>query len=220
MKNTAIRIVIVISLVVVGHLMFYAVLAGVGQADVKLPARGIDTIPMQFGGWQGTPEELEAKIFVNTGARDVITRKYLDRHGHRIAAFVALCTSSQGLYHSPTNCYRTQGWNLLEISRPVLKTKTRPDTPVSLSAWEKEGDRIYVLYWYELGDHTLFERSDMLTVRWAMLGKRVWPPMYKVLLQTSAPDADTAKAWLFELAASLRTELSQLDAAPVAAPGQ
>ena len=218
MKNTAVRIAIVILVVVTVHLGFYVVRAGTRPAEVKLPGRSLESIPRQIGGWQGSPEELNHEIFVNTGAREVLPRRYLNRQGQRVSAFVALYTNAEeGVYHSPTNCYRSSGWNLLEISRPLLKTKGRPDTPVSFSTWEQKGDRIYVLYWYELGDYTLFERSDLLKVRWGMLGKRVWPPMYKVLLQTSAPDAETARTRLLEFAEVIRTTIPELDAEP--APG-
>ncbi len=40
------------------------------------------------------------------------------------------------------------------------------------------------MFWYRLGDYTLFERWDMGKVRWAMRGQKSWPPMVKVLLQT------------------------------------
>jgi len=42
---------------------------------------------------------------------------------------------------------------------------------------------VIVAYWYEVGDHTMYERQDLLPTQWAMFGKTKWPVMFKVLLE-------------------------------------
>ena len=90
-----------------------------------------------------------------------------------------------GLYHSPTNCYRSSGWRMVEDSKiERADPRRQPPQRVYLATWEKRGDSILVAYWYRLGDYTLFQRWDMFWVRLAMRGQATWPPMVKVLLQT------------------------------------
>ena len=44
-------------------------------------------------------------------------------------------------------------------------------------------EKVMVVYWYEVGDYTMYERHDLLKTQWAMRGKRQWPVMFKVLLE-------------------------------------
>ena len=51
-----------------------------------------------------------------------------------------------------------------------------------------------VAYWYEVGDHTMFERQDLLKTQWAMFGKTKWPVMFKVLLEMPAGDTEQTRS--------------------------
>ena len=62
-----------------------------------------------------------------------------------------------------------------------------------------------------LGEHTLFERSDLLRVRWALQGQTTWPPMYKVLLQVPANAPDVNRSKILELAGLLREAIGELN---------
>ena len=75
-----------------------------------------------------------------------------------------------------------------------LKAPNRPDTTISVSTWVTRsgdsGEKVIVAYWYEVGDHTMFERMDLLKTQWAMCGKTKWPVMFKVLLEMPAGETD------------------------------
>ncbi|MGA2030840.1 MAG: exosortase C-terminal domain/associated protein EpsI, partial [Thermoguttaceae bacterium] len=147
-----------------------------------------------------------------TEAASSITRSYQDSNGHAISMHLALFDDpDRGVYHSPTNCYRAQGWARLGGRDVSLQVPGRPTIQVRLSTWQREGDKILVLYWYELGENVLFERIDMGAVRWKMRGRATWPPMVKVLLQTSAAEAGLAQSQLLQIAAQIRQWVGQMD---------
>ncbi len=90
-----------------------------------------------------------------------------------------------------------------------MTAENRPDSELSLSTWDKEkdGTKHVVAFWYELGDHTLFERDDLAPWKgtlWSMYGKPKWPVMFKVLIEASGADTDQAKADVLEMARSVR----------------
>ena len=71
--------------------------------------------------------------------------------------------------------------------RQPLKAANRPDTKISvIDLGEETSEKVIVAYWYEVGDHTMYERQDLLKTQWAMFGKTKWPVMFKVLLEMPA----------------------------------
>jgi hypothetical protein len=214
MNSMAGRLAMVITLVVAVQLGFYAVRLGTQPPEVKLPARGIETIPREFGNWQSEEEAFDPRIFAGTEADATLSRKYKDLSGHKVSTFVALYTKFiDGLYHSPSNCYVSNNWTQLDSVKLPLKTPNRPEINVSVSTWERKGLRVLVVYWYEIGDHVLFDRKDYVPVQWAMRGRKTWPPMYKVLLQAPAEsDVELVQSRLLDVAAFVRDALGKLDA--------
>ena len=97
---------------------------------------------------------------MNTGANVTVERLYRDPDGAPAQA-VLLATYNDpdaGVYHAPTNCYRSNGWRLVEDSKVDVPV---PGGPASGSAFRPGKTRTrpsWSLYWYRLGDYTLFER--------------------------------------------------------------
>lgn len=208
MRSITVRLGIVVAMVVLVHLGFSVV--GVDN-EVQLPARSVNEFPLQWGAWQGKSVELDPKVFARTGAHETADRKYQDPLGREVSLHFALFTRfAEGLLHSPMNCYRDNGWSLIEESRVPVKVANRPDINVSVSTWELKGEKALVLYWYELGDHVLYGRGDLATVVWDMRSRPKWPPMYKVLLQTTATDAES-RAKLLEIAAGVRQWIGPME---------
>lgn len=210
-NNLVSRLAIVISIVLVVHGGFYVVRAGTTPPEVLIPDQTVHELPRQLGNWQGEDGQLDPKIFARTGAYDAVDRYYQDSSGNKISLFVALYTNpSEGLYHSATNCYRSSGWTMISESRMPLKTKGRPDISVSVSMWELKGERILVVFWYELGDYTLFERVDLAKVRWALRGQKTWPPTYKILLQIPAAEPELAQGRILDIAGNIHEWIGKL----------
>ena len=85
---------------------------------------------------------------------------------------------------APTNCYRSNGWRLVERVEGGRADPRRRRNGSACRPGRSKGETVLVVFWYRLGDYTLFERWDMGKVRWAMRGQKSWPPLVKVLLQT------------------------------------
>ncbi|MGA2618512.1 MAG: exosortase C-terminal domain/associated protein EpsI [Thermoguttaceae bacterium] len=219
MRITAVRLAMVAALVVLFEIGAHLAPTLFRPKEVDMPAAGLETIARRFGSWSGTDEELGSEQFTRSEAQQAVARKYRDLMGRQISFLAALYANpAQGLYHSPTNCYRSNGWTRLSQQLVTFATKGRPEITASLSTWEKTGDRVLVLYWYELGDHILFERGDLFPVQLSMVGRKRWPPMYKVLLET--PASGSAQAQLLEFAGFVRESIGALAAAkaPAAEP--
>jgi EpsI family protein len=220
MNSIVSRLAFLIALVAAVHCGFIVIRAGTQNAQVRLPTRSLHELPVSLGNWRGEDTELDPNIFVGTGAREALARSYTDRSGQSASLFLALYDDpGAGVYHTPFNCYRAQGWtNISEVRMPV-ECPGRPTIFVSLSTWRKSGlQQIQVLCWYEMGEHVLFDRIDWSGGLWFWRGVRfkfrgltTWPPMYKVLLEAQDTDSLTSHR-LVELAASLRGWLGELSA--------
>jgi EpsI family protein len=216
MNGSAIRLLATAALVFLTYL-------GVDQTKklLKLPPAGqlpvdIAQLPMKLGDWQGEDRELDPKTFDATGADLAVYREYHDNEGHAVDVLLGLYRTDPdaGVYHAPTNCYRSNGWRLIDdsmIDVPISKTASQR---VHLSTWDKQSETIYVMFWYRLGDYTLFERWDMGGVRWKMRGQASWPPLVKILLQTPVTQRDEfhCKARIQEVAAQVQRWLNQPNA--------
>jgi len=172
--------------------------------EVQLPSWTFHEMPLQFGDWRGEDTELDPKITAAVGAAPgrIVDRNYQDRLGHVVSMHTAMFDDPvEGVYHSPLNCYRANGWELKENTREELRLSDDLAIPVSLTTWQREGSRALVVYWYQLGEHVLFGRLDLgIKVRWSLAGKPKWPALVKVMLQIDAADLEEVKATILSFA--------------------
>jgi len=196
MSNTAMRIFAGAILVVLIYCANRAVEAKLKVPRAQPASLELESMPTKLARWRGKQTSLDAEVFAATGADSIINRVYRDDSGRTVAAHLALYSDPDvGIYHSPVNCYRGSGWRLIENFRDSLARPDGSSIPVSLSTWQRDGQRIVVLYWFQLAEHVLFDRYEMAKVRWRMRNLETWPSMTKVLLQTSAGgDVAGAKA--------------------------
>ena len=124
----------------------------------------------------------------------IVNRIYRDEAAHGISLHTAsFCDPADGVFHSPLNCYRLSGWRKLGESRETVKVADDLSIAVSLTRWEKEDEKILVAYWYQLGEHVLYDRLDLGGIRWAMRGQPTWPVLIKVMVQLPMTDFDETK---------------------------
>ena len=214
MANTAIRLLIASGLVVLLYLGTSLVRSGKAVIG-ELPERDFQEMPLQFGPWRGEEVELDPRVFMRTGADIVVDRAYRDDTPHPVSVHVALFRDPDvGIFHSPMNCYRVNGWQVEEGARVELQVADNSSIPVSLTTWKREGERILVMYWYQLGEHVVFDRWDLGKVRLKMAGGKTWPALIKVLMQTSAPDLEEAEVRMRGLAAHVHNWVSEPDRGP------
>ncbi len=186
--GTTARLLTVAVIIVVVQLVSLQVRATLEPGEIAMPDWSLEELPMELGDWRGEPTELDERIFRQIGADAVADRAYHDRAGNVVTAHTALFQDfDEGIgIHYPANCYRTAGWHRLDFEKRELKVPGAPPLPVEISTWEREGQRVKVLYWYSLGEHTIFGRWDLGQARLALRGRAVWPPMVKVMMQTAA----------------------------------
>jgi EpsI family protein len=185
MNNTAVRI-FVVAVLAAGVYLAAIVVGGAGRPPkVRMPSRDLHELPRQLGSWTGVDQDLDRRTFNAIGAKVVVDRLYKDQRGNGVLLHTAVFDDPQeGVYHSPMNCYRSSGWNKLDEARVPLDPSDPESILVDTSIWEREGQKILVVYWYELGEHVLYGRLDLGAVRFAMRNEREWPALVKVMLQT------------------------------------
>lgn len=164
----------------------YIVQAGVQVSDAELPSWNITDLPLQLGDWKGKNTELDERLFRATGAHAVVNRLYTNDSGMVVSLHLAIFTDpNEGIWHSPVNCYLSSGWIRLEDEKLALPGTSDENAIVSLSMWKKSSEKACITYWFQLGEHRLYSRYDLGTVRWKMRGLK-WPALIKVLIHTSA----------------------------------
>jgi EpsI family protein len=165
--------------------------------EVEMPSWTVQEIPQQLGNWRGEEARLDPEIAVATGAEIIANRNYRDPRGHAVVLHTAMFKNpAAGIAHTPSICYRTSGWKLLNQSFENIQVSNDLAIPVKLMLWEREGESILVVCWYQLGSLVLYERLDMAEVRWQLRGQRKWPMLTKVMLQIPAADLDDARTTL------------------------
>ncbi len=177
--------------------------------DPRIPITDFPrTINVPTGTWEGKDAQLDARTFNETQAETAVSRSYTKQNLRLSFLLAEYKSPHDGLYHNPMNCYHTHGFTLEDETKLPLQAPNRPDSVLSVSTWSGNGERVIVAYWYEVGDHTMFERQDLLKTQWAMRGKSRWPIMFKVLLEIPAGDSEQskgeAKAELLGMAQSVR----------------
>lgn len=210
MGNTATRLWIVTVLVAVAYGATYLVQTGMELPEVKLPDWTFHDMPQQLGTWLGEDTELDPKITAAVGAEAVVDRNYRNEREHSITVHTAIFIDpTMAVYHTPMSCYKSAGWELVEEGQMHLQFGEQTNVAVSLTTWEKEGQRILVAYWYKLGKHVFLTRLSLGQARWAMRGQDSWPATIKVMLQTSVNNPDDAKTDIADLAEQIGKWIDQ-----------
>ena len=215
MGNIMVRMGVVIGILVAAQVGF-AVVGHMTHPAVVEPQRPLAEFPLvvnlpTMGTWDGKNATLDERSFNESEADLAVSRLY-SKEGRNIKFLLAEYKEPRkGLYHNPMNCYHTQGFALLgDEERQPLKAVNRPDTDVSVTTWMRTGEKVIVAYWYEVGDHTTYDRPDLWGLQWKMLGKARWPVMIKVLLEIPADDPEQSRAEILEMAQFIRQWLGDV----------
>jgi EpsI family protein len=210
MNNIAIRLYAVVALVMVSYGGARVAQSLAEPPEVELPDWSLADLPMQLGRWQGEITHLDPEITRAVGAKVIVDHVYRGELGDQVAVHTAMFENpAEGVYHSPLNCYRSAGWTKLSETREDIPISDGQTIAVSLTTWEKEGEKILVVYWYQLGKHVLYGRFDLGAFRWAMRGAAKWPVLFKTMLQTSGFDSKNSKAAILDMAQQIGTWLNQ-----------
>jgi EpsI family protein len=201
MNKTVVRLVIVTVIFVAIQGVVFALLRQATYSRVVLPDRDIAAFPKQVGQWKGTDTALDDKTFVRVGAKAVVDRLYRDPVGEEIALHTAVFAEDpRVLPHLPTTCYGGNGWTKTDGKTIELNPENADPFNADLLTFERDGRRLQVLYWYQLGTQTCFNRDTLRKVCWGFRGQQDWPATIKILLQTSAVDPQRSEDRLRSMA--------------------
>jgi len=195
-NGTAVRVLIVAALIPITYGGACLVRTALEPPGVDMPDWTFRELPVQIGNWHGEATKLDPKIALATGATTIVDRAYRDDSGHVISMHTAMFDNpTDGVMHTPLICYRSAGWAKLSEDRVNLQVFDNLPIPVSVSKWEREGEKVLVVYWYQLGEHVLFGRWDLgAKVRWSLAGKPKWPALIKVMLQIPAIEGEDTRS--------------------------
>jgi EpsI family protein len=211
MSNITIRLYAIVAIILTAYGVSRLVQAQTKPPEVEMPTWTFRTLPLQLGNWTGEPTKLDPEIATATEADIIVDRLYQDDTGCMISLHSAMFTDpNAGVYHSPLNCYRANGWRKLDETRENLEISKDMTIPVALTTWEKEGQKVLVLFWYQLGEHVLYGRDDLGFIRWgSMRGQAKWPVLTKVMMQIALRDPVESQTKLLGLAQEIAKWLNQ-----------
>jgi EpsI family protein len=144
-------------------------------------------IPRRLGLWEVKSESpLSPDLLAAVGADIVVDRYYRYSRDERIQVGSHLAVFSdfeKGMLHNPMKVYKATGWKLLAQNHETVPTTCGNNIQVSLSEWEKGYETVLVLYWYQLGDRILLDKSELDQLRSELGDQEPLDRLVKVQLQ-------------------------------------
>jgi hypothetical protein len=117
-------------------------------------ATRLERVPLQFGEWQGRPQEVDVEPYARAGAAGYWLRRYVHRRSGRAVSVILMCGRAGPMaVHTPDVCYRGAGYEVLaepvRLTGPdnttewrTLRVRQPAATPVDLRvfwAWSVDG---------------------------------------------------------------------------------
>ncbi|MFO7902126.1 MAG: exosortase C-terminal domain/associated protein EpsI [Planctomycetota bacterium] len=185
------------------------------SSEVRPLHKELSDLPYELGDWRGEDKEFNERIEKTVGARHAISRLYRatgpDGTPHQVSLHIGEWNSLETptLPHPPAICYPATGAEIVG-REPVMIGESDPIEAEILTV-EHQGMRSLVLYWYQWNEQVCTTRWDACLARLKMIGRRQWPPVVKVMLDTvSISDHNEAKQTLEDLARRIRAETRRL----------
>lgn len=170
-----------------------------GYMEVREPARSLQNLPREIGTWMGADQNLESGTTAVLNATSHLNRRYTDPAGNSIALHAAMWTSPDevcsAVPHHPEQCYRAAGWHVLEQTRWRIPTASG-ELPIHVCLIENQGRRIVSAHWYQMGEYRYTSQGEALSVLPHFWGRREWPAVVKVMLQTPGSEIAAARTQL------------------------
>ena len=150
-------------------------------------------LPHRLGVWTGRDTPLDERLWTTLGADEVINREYQQDAGGVLGLQISsFKVSDNHLPHEPVLCYKNAGWKKVEEKDVRLKIESQGTRLVRIMAFEQDGRRIHVLYWFQFANANALDNDGLRTARFRVYGEKTWPPVVKVMVQSTT--ADIARA--------------------------
>jgi hypothetical protein len=166
----------------------------------------ISELPTTLGDWKGETTALDPQTFNAIGATMTIDRIYRNGHSQTISLHSAVFDrlyGAQGLWHPPEVCYSTHGWQIGDGKLLSLDQAGATGDTARLISVERRGATDYVLYWYQIEGQAFCDGDRQRQIFLGCRGRSVCPPVVKVMLFASAPNAEEAEKTLLGFAGSV-----------------
>jgi len=173
--------------------------------EIRLPDEPLSSIPMELGNWQAKDIPFEDRLFRGVGAKEVVSRSYTNcATGRELTLHAALFNTFWRIApHPPTRCYPSNGWTTLGKEEFKLNALDGTSATARLASFEKDGNRILVLYWFQFGDYVIYDTPGLNKARWEYRDDKTWPPLVKMMIELSANKPEQARKQLKEFADAL-----------------
>jgi EpsI family protein len=168
----------------------------------------LQDLPTSLGGWNGKDAPVDPELFRAVGARMLVDRLYHGPRGQAVtvqtAAFdVQQLSSLKILPHQPDVCYTSSGWEITNTKFVSLDEAEASDSAAAILTLGREGQICYVLYWYQIEGDAYCTPYQQRQIMLGWRGRSARPPILKVMLQTTAANADEAEKTLLSLATEI-----------------
>jgi EpsI family protein len=161
---------------------------------VRAPAVQLAELPQHLGGWRGSAFAIDARLSAAVGAHSILDRVYRDETGAQLQLELATFTSQENeLPHMPQTCYVNVGWTMKQQKDIDLRVGNETLRRARILAFEQEGQRIYVMYWYQFGSTNVLDYNGLRRERAKLFGQAAWPPLVKVMIQCPLADLSLAE---------------------------
>jgi len=161
--------------------------------EIRPPSPSLKELPEKLGPLTGQEISMDPRVTAAVRAIEAVDRAYEKQDGGRVVVELAAFDSNElDPPHMPQVCYTKAGWTIKNQTDVKIKLgeSTRRARVLSL---EQEGQHVHVLYWYQLGEAEVLDAREMRNERWKLFGQRSWPPLVKVMMQTSLSEPSEAE---------------------------
>jgi hypothetical protein len=169
-------------------------------SELAQPQLNLDEMPPTFAAWTGKDIPLDPHVFQAIGAEMAIDRRYQNRSTAVDLHSDVFLKYGVRVLHPPELCYSSNGFIVDNADTIEIVGSDKSSHSARLLTLSRDDASIYCLYWYQVGDKTFWNGDDQRRVVQSFRGKKAWPPMLKVMLQTSANSPDEAQKQLKSLA--------------------
>ena len=83
------------------------------SAKLDTFADNLDRVPINFGNWQGTDEEIDEEDFKASNCAKCVSRTYRNRDGQRVNVYLVAGSARHVTIHTPDWCYVGAGYEII-----------------------------------------------------------------------------------------------------------
>lgn len=182
------RLFIIATILLVSQGGAFFLLQRAKSSEVRPLTKQLSDMPYEIvggiGQWKGQDQKTDDEITRTVGARQAISRTYLGPEGRTIAVHIGDWDSlnTPTLPHPPGICYPASGFKITRREKVTIGK----DDPVEAEILfvEHSGYEAAILYWYGWEELVCTTRGQACLARLKMIGRRDWPPVVKVMLDT------------------------------------